>query len=272
MASCSPLRLGYDYADWFMFWKLDGFFSLTTEQKEFLHPQIDLLLAWHKTKELPLYVSLLRQVKEKAMDGLSLSELNWAYAQTERRVEQTMRRVAPNFSILLVTLKDQQIERFKQNFSQQGAVPSNDEKENPSEQAIKQVERWVGKLSDDQKILVIQLKNSVPDISKQRASHSEGVRNTIINFIAQDHTPQAVEQKILELYLDYEATYSEEYSQQVAAQRKAVKSMILGIDRILTPPQRAYFLTKIDLLVGDIESLEKKGNNRFLESIRRIVF
>ncbi|GEM_PF-2291627 len=255
-----------------MFWKLDGFFNLSTEQKEFLHPQIDQLLAWHKAEELPLYVSLLRQTQEKAMDGLSLSELNWVYTQTGRRVEKTMRRIIPNFSILLTTLDDQQIERFKQNFSKQRATPSSDEKDESSEQFIKQVEQWVGELSDIQKTLVIQLRKSVPDISKQRVLHNEDIRNTVISFIAQDHSAQAVEQKILELYLDYESTYSEEYNQQVAAQREAFKNMILGIDRMLTPLQRSYFLTRIDSLIGDIEGLEKKSNNRFFESIRRIVF
>lgn len=272
LAGCSPFKLGYDYADWFMFWKLNSVFNLTVEQKKLLHPQVDELLAWHKTKELPLYVSLLRQAQEKVKDELTLAELDWVYAQTQERVEQTMRYIAPGFSIFLATLKDQQIERFNQNFFQQKAISPNDEQGDLSEKFIEQIEQWTGELNDDQEKLIIKLRKSIPDISKNRSLQSEKTRDIITSLMAQERNASAIEKKLLELSINYQTTYSEEYGQQVITQQKAFKDMILGIDKMLTPSQRAYFLSKIDLLIEDIESLKEKRDNRFFESLRRIIF
>ena len=255
-----------------MFWKLDSFFNLTAAQKEFLHPQVDQILAWHKTKELPLYLSLLRQVQEKAKDELTAAELDWVYAQSQERAEQTVKYIAPSFSIFLATLKDPQIERFKQNFFQQGAISPNSEQEELSEQTIGQIEQWTGKLNDDQEKLITKLRKSIPDISKNRALQSQKTRNTIISLMKQGGNAPAIEQKLLELSINYQTTYSEEYGQQVMAQRKAFKDMVLGIDKMLTPIQRAHFLTKIDLLIEDIENIKEKRDNHFFESLRRIVF
>lgn len=274
LASCSPIKLGYDYVDWVILWKLDDFFELTSEQKEFLNPQVDQLLNWHKTNELPLYVSLLRQVQEKAQDRLTEAELDWIYNQTEKLGDRMVKHVAPDFAVFLASLEEEQIERFSKSFLQmdeQLKLSSDESQEKLAEATIERAEEWLGNLSDDQKEQITQLRESIPDISAERLDNREKMMGTLVVFLRQRADAKAIEEKLLEL-MDFESTSSVEYDQLAAAQRKASNNMLLAIDQMLTHSQRTHFLQKLDNLIEDVEDIQEGRVNRFWLSLRRFMF
>ena len=262
LASCSSIKCGYSYADWVILWKLDDFFDLTSEQREFLNPQVDQHLIWHKTKELPLYISFLKQVREKSQDDLTDPELDWIYDQIEEHRKKIVKRIAPDFSVFLASLKEEQIEYFNnylpqmnEHLLEQLELPPDERQEKREEETLERVEEWVGKLSDDQKTRIIQLSRSIPDISKEGLKHHEEIGSKRVVFLRQREAVPDIEEQLLEWFVDFERTYSLEYRQVVIAQHKASKYMIIGIDQMLTSSQRSHFLKKLDELIEEVEDI-----------------
>lgn len=273
LAGCSPIKLGYDYADWFIFSKLDDLFDLNAEQKEFLHPAVDRLLAWHKSTELPLYASLLDQTQQNFENGLTTAELDSIYAKFEERIDSTIQQMAPDASIFLASLKTGQIERFKQNiYKQKNNPPAEIQKEN-QEESVSWIEDWVGELDSTQKSAISGLREAIPDLSKERGLNRNQTINEIITVIETGRNTKMIELKLIEAFTSSEQNLSSEYSREVGRQQEAIKAMILAIDKILTPAQRSHFLTKIDSLIEDIEDIHAGGSgNKFFKSLRRFVY
>ena len=74
-------------------------------------------------------------------------------------------------------------------------------------------------------------------------------------FLRQREAVPAIEEQLLEWFVDFERTYSLEYRQVVIAQHKASKYMIIGIDQMLTSSQRSHFLKKLDELIEEVEDI-----------------
>jgi len=268
LAGCSPIKLGYDYADWFIFSKLDNFFDLNAEQKELLHPAVDRLLAWHKSTEMPLYVSLLDQTRQNIESGLTTAELDFIYAKVEERIDSTIQQTAIDASILLASLKTEQIERFKQKINNPA-----EKKEDNQEESANWIEDWLGELSSTQKSTIKTLREAIPDLSKERELNRNKTITEIITIIESGQSANVIELKLIEAYTSSEKDFSSEYNRKADIQQEAIKAMILAIDKILTPVQRSHLLTKIDSLIEDIESIQTGGNgSKFFKSLRRVVY
>ena len=60
LAGCSATRLLYNQLDWGIVWYLNGFFSLTGEQKDALRESVERNLEWHRKTQLPKYAEFAR--------------------------------------------------------------------------------------------------------------------------------------------------------------------------------------------------------------------
>ena len=54
--ACSSTRLAYNYLDWVISWYLDDYIQLNKEQDDYYDRQLDELLQWHRSDQLPRYV------------------------------------------------------------------------------------------------------------------------------------------------------------------------------------------------------------------------
>ena len=80
IAACTRGKLFYDYGDEVASWQIDSFFDLTTQQEEWIEERMRRHLDWHRNEELPFYRGFLIEVQNRARDGLTMSELDEAYA------------------------------------------------------------------------------------------------------------------------------------------------------------------------------------------------
>ncbi|MDA2912048.1 DUF6279 family lipoprotein, partial [Nitrospiraceae bacterium AH_259_D15_M11_P09] len=76
LTGCSTLSLAYNFADWILLWKIDGYFDISAEQERFLEERLTELHTWHRIETLPLYAAFLRRVQEQWRDGLTRDEID----------------------------------------------------------------------------------------------------------------------------------------------------------------------------------------------------
>lgn len=64
LSGCS-LKLAYNNADRLIRWGIDDFVDLNATQTDFLNAELDRLLYWHRTTQLPIYASYLEQLNAR---------------------------------------------------------------------------------------------------------------------------------------------------------------------------------------------------------------
>src|SRR3982751_4576670 len=80
VAGCAT-TLVYNHADWLLLRQLDGYFDLSRSQKAFVSARLNTILERHRREALPHYEAMIQQVQRRIQDGLTETDLDWAFTQ-----------------------------------------------------------------------------------------------------------------------------------------------------------------------------------------------
>jgi len=65
LAACSSLRLAYNNGDTLLYWWIDGYVDLTSDQKSVVKEDIDKLFHWHRKTQLNDYAQILQTAQRQ---------------------------------------------------------------------------------------------------------------------------------------------------------------------------------------------------------------
>ncbi|MDX1251473.1 MAG: hypothetical protein IDH49_04330 [Gammaproteobacteria bacterium] len=68
--SCSVVSLGYNNANWYLRYKITGYTSFDTSQKERIRQEVDNFMVWHRSAMLPEYAAFLRKIDRLLQTGV----------------------------------------------------------------------------------------------------------------------------------------------------------------------------------------------------------
>ena len=69
------IKLLYNNLDRMIAWELNDYVDLDNEQRAYLRAELDVVLYWHRTTQLPLYADMLREVDGAVAQGLTREHL-----------------------------------------------------------------------------------------------------------------------------------------------------------------------------------------------------
>jgi hypothetical protein len=75
LGACSAARVAYNQAPNFVYWRLDGYVDLTSEQSAPARADIERFFAWHRSTELPVYVQRLAQWQTLVKQDISAEQV-----------------------------------------------------------------------------------------------------------------------------------------------------------------------------------------------------
>ncbi|MDH4395512.1 MAG: DUF6279 family lipoprotein [Limnobacter sp.] len=186
LQGCSAIQLGYNNGATFAHTYISSQIDLEPEQSALLKDKLKGLIEWHRANELPLIAKQLREVQAvmsstaaspQKITPLQVAELNKSFQGTLTRSAE---QIAPALAELLLTLNPSQMKGLQQNIEESNEsyrdkwMPSNKSKrlQVAAEGMEKRLERWYGKLNDEQKLLIQEWAASKPD----DADHKYAVR------------------------------------------------------------------------------------------------
>ena len=114
LAGCSATKLFYGYGDSIISWQLDSYFELTNEQEDWVEEQMRLHLEWHRNEELPRYKNFLIDIQKKAIDGLTMSELDECFYRYESKRDRIFERLIPDAALFLIKISPEQVNNLEQ--------------------------------------------------------------------------------------------------------------------------------------------------------------
>ncbi|MFI8483042.1 DUF6279 family lipoprotein [Pseudomonas sp. NPDC078700] len=159
LSACSMVGFSYKHMDWWLMWKIDDALNLTSEQKDLLKPQLQTLLNWHCSAELPNAISWLEQTQQLLEQPAPSSEaITQQITQIDTAFKRIARKVTPTATQLLSSLSDEQVSDLYESLEEQNQKDREEFLEPAlttqiSERSTRMQERlepWLGKLRPEQ--------------------------------------------------------------------------------------------------------------------------
>ncbi len=230
---CSSIKLAYNNGDTLLYWWLNAYLDLDSDQSSEVKKDIDDLFNWHRKTQLKNYVQLLETSKRQMAGNMTQADLMATYREAKSRTEALALRALPELTDLAMTIKPDQLEQMEKKFNKNnetyrkkfvsGSVE--DRQKQRYKKSMEQFELWFGDFSRDQEAVL------------RKASDARPLDNQIWldERIRRQQKILAVLRKVDKENLGKEATSA------------LLQGLIRDIfDRLESPERKAFFDTYID--------------------------
>ncbi|HEX6007902.1 MAG TPA: DUF6279 family lipoprotein [Burkholderiales bacterium] len=272
LASCSMIRLGYGHLDTYAAWKAHEYFDLDAHQKDEFLRRFNRLHEWHRYEQLPDYAAFLATARKRLDKPLHSEDVDWFIDGVKVRYARVVSHATGDAVALLYTITPAQLEalrrqwekdsrRFVREYRLTGSAE--DIKRARARRTLEQVREWVGALSPEQEARIVSMSDALPMTEKLR--HEDRVRRQreFLQLMAQrGEDRKAFAERLGRWLIDWDKGRAPEYerrSREWYAQRVA---MVIEIERMLTPHQRAVVLGRIDDYIADFARLGQQPPSR----------
>jgi len=159
LSACSTIRFTYNHGDTLLYWWLNAYIDLDSDQSDWVKKDIDNLFQWHRTTQLRDYAGLLAKMQRQLGDGnVTQEELLADYRDIKARTELLAYKALPQLADLAMSIKPDQIAQMEQKFAKNndkfrkefmsGSVE--DQHKARFKKAMDQFELWFGSFSREQ--------------------------------------------------------------------------------------------------------------------------
>lgn len=159
LAACSTIRFTYNHGDTLLYWWLNAYIDLDSDQSDWVKKDIDNLFQWHRTTQLRDYAGLLTKMQRQMGDGtVTQDELLADYRDVKARTELLAFKALPQLADLAMSVKPDQIGQMEQKFAKNndkfrrefmsGSI--DDQKKARFKKSMDQFELWFGSFSREQ--------------------------------------------------------------------------------------------------------------------------
>lgn len=270
LAACSSVRFAYNQGDTLLYWWLDAYVDMDSEQKGAVKEDIDQLINWHRKTQLKDYSQLLATGQRQLASGnVSVADIKTHYREIEARTELIAYKALPELADLALSVTPEQIanieEKFNKNnetFRKKFVKIDNEQKQKLRyKKSMEQFELWFGTFSSEQETIL------------RRASDARPLNNEIWleERVIRQRRIVAVLREIHQKKLNKDATMAllhrlleEIFNRFDAPDRKAffdsyidgTVNLVHTAVRIANPAQKAHAQKRMQGWIEDFKALQ----------------
>ncbi len=260
-AGCA-ITFGYRHADWLIRWQMDHYLDLNAGQRRDVTTRLETVLRRHRTEALPQYERFLKEVQERVARGLTNQDLDWVYASYDRFRADVFERLAPDGGVVLTSVTDKQIRHFEDILQKEEhkaarvlQKPAVARLEDRAKTMLSWAEDWLGPLSHEQSGRIRQWSLALPDTQPTWWQYRRQRQQELVTLMRRQ--PPAVEatQALRAIFVTPDQSAPRVYLDTVKELRVRLTTMLLGVDRTLTPTQRRKAIATLQKLIDDVHGL-----------------
>ena len=261
------VRVVYNQLDWLTLWYVDDYFELDAPQEAKARELIADTLAWHRSTQLPHYISLSRAAHDRVGAPVSPAFVAGLYEEVVALWDQLLRRAVADGSGILQSLSDRQVEELFERLAEDNlefedeysGVSAAERRKKQDKAIIKMFRRFTGRLSSDQERLIRSRTAELHDLSaewlRRRAAWQAEFRTLLM---ARKSDPQFAA-RLGNLMLDPNQFDSPHYRDLVADNQRRVFSLVAEVLSSLSPAQTDEMRKRLDSYVQDFDALVREG-------------
>ncbi len=264
LSGCSTVQLGYGQLDSIAAWMADEYFDLEPRQKHEFLKRFDRLYEWHRYEQLPEYAGFLSQTRVRLQNGLTREDVLWFVDGLRARYRTIVVRGSDDAAALLLTITPAQLgalqrqwDKDNRRFARRYRLAGSEEeiKRARVRRTLDEVRDWIGSLSHEQEQRVIAMVNALP--MTERLRHEDRLRRQreFLQLVAERGNHDEFAAKLRRWLINWEKGRAPEYERRFNEWFEKRVEMVIEIDRMLTPHQRALALHRLQNYAHDFSQL-----------------
>ena len=268
VAGCSSIRFTYNHGDTLMYWWLNNYLDLDSDQSGWVKKDIDGLFQWHRKTQLKDYTQLLANGQRQLSGNLTQADLMSDYRDIKARTELLAYKALPELADLVRSVRPEQIAQMEKKFAKNNEDyrkkfmrgDLEDRQKARFKKSMEQFDLWFGRFSSEQEAVLRKasdarvLDNEIwMDERMRRQKHIVGVlRKVQQEKLSKDATITALHGLVKEMFDRFDAperkAFFDTYTDQTA-------QMILTAVKIATPAQKAHAQKRMQGWIEDFNVL-----------------
>jgi hypothetical protein len=268
VAGCSTVRLTYNHGDTVLYWWLNAYVDLDSDQSDWVKKDIDKLFQWHRKTQLRDYAGLLANWQRQLAGNPTQADLLADYRDVKARTELLAFKALPDMADLARSIKPEQIAQMEKKFKSNNddfrkKFMSGDlEKQHRVrfKKAMDQLELWFGRFNSEQEAILRRASDSRPldnDVwLQERMLRQQKILTLLRRVQAEKLNKEQTMAAIHTLLRDF-------FDRMEAPERKAffdayadsTSKFILTAIRIATPAQKANAQKRMQGWIDDFNML-----------------
>jgi hypothetical protein len=246
--------------------------DLSSEQTAFVKPRLHRLLVWHKTTQLPDYVTFVEELQRYASRPITTSDVTTIGEQARQKAMTTIDQALPEMSELALRLTPDNIKALEKRFGDDDAkwrrefMKGDVEKQQKAryEKTLERVEEWYGRFSSEQRDRIRQLSDARPFNNEIVIADRERRQHELVALLTKVVSEKPPRDAIIAMMKNY----TDRFDKNPDADRRAfldslrhsTEEMEAAIQNLATPQQRSHAVAKLQEWIDDFRSLAADPN------------
>ncbi len=257
-------KLIYNRLDSLAAWYVGSLVSLDDQQSSQLRAWLSQTLAWHRESELGRYATFLRELSSEVARPSGRTAYQQVLDRVEGFVADFGAQTSPQAARLLMELSPAQVEEFLANLEEKSkersakdraAIRDGTWQKNQIKNAQRQVKRWTGTVTEEQKLLVREMAQHIQPTTTDWLESQRQWRTALADAFSNRAT---AEKRILQLLREPDTQWTAQYKTKEASNREQFLSLLTALDASLTPAQRERMQHELTNLAERLEALTEE--------------
>lgn len=276
LAGCSMIRVGYGHLDTYAAWKANEYFDLDAQQKDEFARRFNRLHEWHRYEQLPDYAAFLSQLRRRLDRPLQREDVEWFIEGARAHYARLVTRAADAAAALLYTITPAQLhalqrqwEKDNRRFVREYRLAGTDEeiRRARARRTLSLARDWAGNLTHEQEQRIIAMANALPLTEKLRYEDRVRRQREFVQLMAQRGEDRAqFAARLRQWLIDWDKGRAPEYERRSREWFVQRVQMLIEIERMLHPHQRAVALARIEDYIEDFTRLAQRPHARTAEN------
>jgi hypothetical protein len=267
-AGCSSIRFTYNHGDTLLYWWLNNYLDLDSDQSGWVKKDIDNLFQWHRKTQLKDYVQLLQNGQRQLTGNISAGDLTGDYQDIKARTELLAYKALPELADLARSVRPDQIAQMEKKFAKnnedyrkkfmRGDLETRQKAR--FKKSMEQFDLWFGNFSSEQEAVLRKasdarvLDNDVwmDERIRRQKQIVAALRKIQNEKLSKDATVSVLHNLVKELFGRFEAperkAFFDTYTDQTI-------QLILTAVKIATPAQKAHAQKRMQGWIEDFNVL-----------------
>jgi hypothetical protein len=269
LGACSSLRLAYNHGDTLMYWWLDSYVDLDSDQRPWVKQDIDGLFHWHRQTQLNDYAQVLQTAQRQLQGNVTAADLQGDYDEVKKRTETLLLKALPELADLARSLKPEQIAQMEKKFAANNAefrkkVMKGDREAQQKfrfEKSMEQFELWFGSFSSAQQSVIRRASDVRPldnAIWLDERMRRQKMILAAVRKIQQDKLSKEATVELLRPLVQDTFERMEQPSERQAffdAYNSSTIELVLTVIQNATPAQKAHAQQRMQGWIDDFHQL-----------------
>ena len=268
IAGCSSIRFTYNHGDTLMYWWLNNYLDLDSDQSGFVKQDIDKLFQWHRKTQLKDYTQLLANGQRQLAGHMTQADLAANYHDIKARTELLAYKALPELADLARTVRPEQIAQMERKFAKNNDdfrkkfMHGNIEEQQKArfKKSMEQFDLWFGRFSAEQEALLRKASDArvldnnlwLDERMRRQKRIVAVLRKVQQEKLGRDATIAALHNLITDVFDRFEAperkAFFDSYTEQTI-------QLILSAVKLATPAQKAHAHKRMQGWIEDFNTL-----------------